>query len=107
MTAIPPLVEVIPQEPNEKIAESLASKRAEEITKKEPGEPATIPTLSFQTDGKPIATPEVFRRTHKYWVIIAAIFFFFFMLGLNGGGTGPLLPRYQEFYQVSGNPSCL
>lgn len=36
----------------------------------------------------------------KYRAVLAAIFWCFFTLGLNDGSIGPLLPIYQEFYNV-------
>lgn len=99
MTVVPPLVEALPGEPLEKMARSLSKRSAEEVLKKDIEEVVTVPEIPFQIDDKSEPS-QVFRKTRKYWVVIAAFYYFFFVLGLNGGGTGPLLPRYQEFYEV-------
>jgi hypothetical protein len=104
-TVIPPVVESLPQEHHEKIAKTLTGESNKETSDKMAvNEPE--PALPFEQEDDAPRRPSAFRRTRKYWIVVAAFYYFFFVLGLNGGSTGPLLPRFQQFYQV-GNPPHL
>jgi hypothetical protein len=92
------LVETLSQERHEKFARTLTEGSEKDVLEKKADDEPT-PALPF-TNGDVPAQPLAFRRTRKYWIVVAAFYYFFFILGLNGGSTGPLLPRYQQFYQV-------
>jgi hypothetical protein len=94
-----PLVETLSQEHHEKLTRTPTGGSNKEISEKKADDEPTPAALPFTNSDAP-AQPPAFRRTRKYWIVVAAFFYFFFILGLNGGSTGPLLPRYQQFYQV-------
>jgi hypothetical protein len=92
-------VETLSQEHHEKFTRTLTEGSEKEILEKKADDEPT-PALPFTNNSDVPAQPPAFRRTRKYWIVVAAFYYFFFILGLNGGSTGPLLPRYQQFYQV-------
>jgi hypothetical protein len=92
-------VETLSQEHHEKFTRTLTEGSEKEISEKKADDEPT-PALPFTNNSDVPAQPPAFRRTRRYWIVVAAFYYFFFILGLNGGSTGPLLPRYQQFYQV-------